>query len=477
MTSPAKICLLVLSFGLASDLAMAVGPSAGLRPGDRPASNPEGRVYSEGKEDPPGVLNQQSLASIRELATTLSSDRSWLTREVVEGLDSMSLYLDEVFSSAPKFVEVDGKLYRLVLEQVGDDWQNFNPKSSRYLVFLNQEVYDGLGENYALGFEKGKEKVLVEDDLAGVASIGLTLRGVTPDEKPQGSQGVVNIQSPIKLGKARPRPQIRGPVENNPLGLANGAQATTSCAYMSAPIYCSSGIPVCGSSSATPYFILTNLMIKTDHEGAFKGDPETELFPLRVNVASPPGGSSNIRTDWMFSGRNVIDLAGRSVFLPDVENDYQWYSISNGGLALFPSNVSHPWVATLVENDDDDGLLELSKDRNNPIRIGGSYSTTTGFKFDLFDFLKSVGLQFLQGLGILNDSDDLWVESLEVSNSAFCSQGVGQPHPYNFFFDSSEWAMQGHFACIDPACIQTPPPPVYEPGPGCLNFENTQPCF
>lgn len=442
-----KGLIFLLTLGTISSTMAAQEPGHARRIDGR-----AGLVQSEGKEDPQGLLNQQSLDSLRQLATKLSSDRSWLTNEVFKGLNSMSIHLDEVFAAAPEFVEVDGKLYRLVLEKVGDGWQGFDLRSSQYLIFINHEVYDGLGENYALGFEAGKERVLVEEDVAKVASIGLTLRGITADEKPKGRQGVVNIDSPIQLGKVRPR--FRGPRDPNLSTLFNDVQTSKSCSYLSAPVACSSnGVPVCSSGSASPFFVLTRLMIKTDHEGAFKGDPETELFPLRINPASPIGGSSNVRTKWIFSGRYVTDLAGRSVYLPNVENNYQWYQVSGDGLALFPAGLSNEWVGTLVENDDDTGLLELDRNRYNPVKKQFTYDSTK--KFDFFDLLESVG-RFILTLASQSDSDDLWIESLEVSNSRFCSEGVGQPYPYNFLFDASEWAMQGHFACIDPACVPDP---------------------
>jgi hypothetical protein len=438
----------LLTLGTVSSAMAAQEPGHARRIDGQP-----GLIQSEGKEDPQGLLNQQSLDSLRQLAVTLTSDRSWLTSEVLEGLNSMSIFLDEVFSAAPEFVEVDGKLYRLALEKVGDGWESFAPRSSRYLIFLNHEVYDGLGENYALGFETGKERVLVKEDIAKVASIGLTLRGIAVDEKPnKGSQGVVDINTPIQLGKVRPR--FRGPKDQKLSTLLNGVQASKSCAYTAAPVACSfNGAPLCSSGTASPFFVLNRLMIKTDHEGAFKGDPETELFPLRVNTTSPLGGSSNVRTSWIFSGRYVTDLAGRSVYLPDVDNSNQWYTISGDGLALFPASLSNQWVGTLVENDDDTGLLELDRNRTNPIKTQFTYDSTK--KFDFFDLLVGVG-QLIITLAFQSDSDDLWIESLEVSNSRFCSEGVGQSYPYNFLFDAQEWAMQGHFACIDPACAPDP---------------------
>jgi hypothetical protein len=457
---PVKSSLLALGLSLSTaSLARSAEASKGMQAME-PSVPPSARyLYSEGKQDPPGVLNSQSLDSIRQLALQLSSDRSWLTREVLDGLSTMSIHLDEVFAAAPRFIEVEGKLYRPLLEKVGDGWQSFDPKASPYLLFLNHETYDGLGDNYALGFEAGKERVLVETDLAKVAAVGLTLRSISPDEKPKGMQGVAGIASPIQLGAVQPR--LRGPVDQDLLNLVSGAQADKSCTYLTAPVACSDGIPVCSSGSASPFFVLTSLMIKTDHEGTFKGNPEAELFPLRINPTSPVGGSSNVRTNWIFSGRTVVDLAGRSVYLPDVNNNYQWYPVA--GLALFPASASHQWVATLVENDDDAGLLQLDRNRTNPVKL--EFSVDLSKPFDYFDLLVSVG-QFLLTLAFQSDSDDLWLQSLEVNNSRFCSQGLGA-YPSSFVLDADEWAMQGHFACIDNACAPPPPGGGGVGGGGC----------
>jgi hypothetical protein len=165
-------------------------------------------------------------------------------------------------------------------------------------------------------------------------------------------------------------------------------------------------------------------------------------------------------------------LAGRSVYLPDVNNNNQWYTVSGDGLALFPANLSNAWVATLVENDDDTGLLELDRNRTNPIKTQFTYDSTK--QFDFFDLLKGVA-QLVLTLAFQSDSDDLWIPSLEVNNSRFCSEGLGQPYPYNFFLDADEWAMQGHFACIDPTCV---PPPFGGGGGGggsCL-FSDVEQC-
>lgn len=404
---------------------------------------------SEGKEDPPGVVNQRGVESLSQLALQLSLDRSWLTGDVLKGFDTMSLRLNEIFAGAPNFIEVEGKLYRLVLEKVGPGWHNFGPRSN-YLVFLNHEAYDKLGENYALAFENGRERIISLEDLKKNAAISLTLQDITPDERPRDRRGVVGLESTIQLGKVRPKFRSERALDIGKL-LAGNKIIQKSCEYVSAPIACSNGVPVCASGSASPYFLLSALMIKVDNEGAFKGNPEVELYPLRINPYSPYGGSTDVRTDWQFDGRYVTDPSGRYVYLPDVNNTWQWYYLNNG-LALFPSNLSNEWVGTLVENDDDRGRLNIDRNRSNTIKL--PVGTIVSHIFDNLDFLK--GLSLVITLGFLNDSDDLWYPSLAVNNDLFCSSGVGQPLPYTYYLSGDEWDMQGYFACIDPACVPDP---------------------
>lgn len=404
--------------------------------------------WADGKEDPPGVLNNVKIDSIRQLALRLSSSRDWLRNDVLKTLDQMGVRVNEIFAGAPEFVEVDQNLYRLVLEKVGSGWEGFNPRSSPYLIFLDHETFDGYGESFALAFENGKERIITEEDLRKTAAIGLSLSDITPDERPEGGAGVVNINQPIRLGKVVSRFR-----STNPIDIGAIVNRKDSCLPESAPISCSGGVPVCSSLNATPYFVLSSLLIKKDHEDAFSGDPGIELYPLRLNLDSPYGGASDVRTNWIFDGRTVTDLAGRSRYLPDVDNNYTWYNIS-GGLALFPSQVSNEWVATLIEDDDTKGRLKIHRDKYNPAKT--REATVKLYPFDLFDFLKdAVNLIFT--LDLLSDSDDLYLESLEVSNATFCSEALGQYFPYTLTFDSSEWGLRGYFACVDPICV--PPPP------------------
>ncbi|HYO13333.1 MAG TPA: hypothetical protein VE685_09085, partial [Thermoanaerobaculia bacterium] len=320
------------------------------------------RSWADGKQDPPGVLNNVKIDSVRQLALRLSSDRNWLRSDVLKTLDKMGVRVNEIFADAPELVEVDQNLYRLVLEKVGSGWQGFNPHSSPYLIFLDHDTFDGYGENFALAFENGKERMIVEEDLRKTAAIGLSLKGITPDERPERGTGVVGIDQPIRLGRVAPRFRSTTPIDIGAI-----ANRKNSCLPESAPTSCSSGVPVCSSPNATPYFVLSSVLIKKDHEDSFSGDPGIELYPLRLNLSSPYGGSSDVRTNWIFDGRTVTDLAGRSRYLPDVDNNYTWYNIS-GGLAVFPSRASSEWVATLIEDDDTKGRLKIHRDKYNPFK-------------------------------------------------------------------------------------------------------------
>jgi hypothetical protein len=140
-----------------------------------------------------------------------------------------------------------------------------------------------------------------------------------------------------------------------------------------------------------------------------------------------------------------------------VDNNYTWYPIS-GGLALFPSQVSNEWAATLIEDDDTKGRLKIDRNKYNSVKRRDALINF--FPFDLFDNLVSTGINYVNlvlTLGILNDSDDLFQQSLEVSNATFCSESLGQYFPHTLTFDSSEWSLQGYYACIDPTCVPEDP--------------------
>jgi len=439
--------LIPLTLGLASSALAAQNLPLGRQTEDRPRAMPRWD-QPEGKEDPPGVLNKHGIESFQQIALELSADRRWLTSEVLDDLKTTSLSLDEIFTEAPRLLEVNQNLYRMVLEKVGPGWDNFGPHSN-YLVFINHEAYDGLGEDQALAFENGRERTITLEDLKKTAAIGLTLQGITPDEEPKHRQGVIGLESTIHLSEVRPH--IRSARQFAIGKLLSANEPIQGCSYVSAPTSCSNGVPVCASATATPYFLVSAIKIKTDNEGLFKGNPEVELYPFRINPTSPPGGSTDIRTNWIFDGRYVTDTSGRYVYLPNVNDTGKWYYIS-GGVAVFPSNLSNEWVGTLVENDDTTGKLEIDRNKTNTIKL--PIGKLIAYIFDGLDFLK--GFKLIISLGFLNDTDDLWQPSLAINNDQFCSSGVGKPFPYTYSMTGDEWEMQGYFACIDPACVPDP---------------------
>jgi hypothetical protein len=424
------------------------------------------KSWAEGKQDPPGRLNNARMENVRQLALRLSSNRAWLTKDVVKTLDTMGVRLNEIFSEAPQFVNLDNRLYRVVLEKVGPGWQNFNPLTSEYLVFLDHDTFDGYGENYALAFQNGKERKIVEQDIEKTAAIGLSLKDATPDDKPLTKSDVISLDKPIRTGKVRPNFRSTAPVD-----IARIVSQKDTCLPEQPPASCYGAVLTCSTPNSSPYFVLTSLLIKADHEGLFKGDPEIELYPLLINPSSPYGGSSDVRTSLIFSGRNVTDLAGRLRYLPDVNNTNTWYNIS-GGLALFPSNMNRDWAATLVDDDDTAGKLEIDRNKANPVKARDAYVRI--LPFDYFDFLKDL-FNLVITLGILDDSDDLYSPSLEVSNQTYCTEASFGQYPYLLTFDSDEWALQGYYSCIDPTCA--PPPPTGGGGGGggggCLTTSNT----
>ncbi len=313
--------------------------------------------------DPPGLLTEEQLGPIAALAARLSSDRSWLLPEVLAAMARQRLRLDEIFAAAPELLVIEDAKYRIMLEKLGSGWETFNAGSDPFFVFLNHEVYDGLGEDRALAFQDGHETVIFEDDLKNSPIIGLTLAGLSPDERPRLSDSVLPLGQPIALGEIQPR------LERGLEHRFHGFTATSSCAEEVAPSACSGGVPVC-SAGYSPYFVLSGILFKTDHEGAFRGKPEIELFPVQLDTSSPAGGT-NATTDFMFKGISVTDIAGRSRFLPDSNSTWTWHNVS-GGLALFPLDMSNEWGMTLVEDDDEPGVMKLDKTRVNT--TSGPYS-------------------------------------------------------------------------------------------------------
>lgn len=406
---------------------------------------------SDAANDPPGLVGLRQLAPLQALAMRLSGDRFWLTQEVVDALAERSIALDELFAETKGFVQIGGRPYRLYLEKVGPAWQRFESSRDPYLLYISQEVFDGFGADSVLGYLDGDEISLTSTEIEAMPALALTLASPTQDPPPP-SDLIHQLQDPIRLGPARRF--VRQPPQTQ--------LVAATCAPEVAPAYCSTGgVPVC-ASGYSPYFVLSSLLIKVDHEGFLKGNPEIELFPLRLDSVSPSGGIGEATTDWLFSGRSVSDLAGRSRYLPNVNSTNVWYTIP-GGLAIFPSDAGMEWSATLVEQDDEAGRLKVSPTKINVTKL---YKRVASIINDVrqmqyFHLIKSVFRLIFDIIKIFQDGDDIYQEALGISNELFCNDGVGQAFPRIFSFMSQEWEMQGYFACINPSCevVEPPSPP------------------
>ncbi|HEX2254481.1 MAG TPA: hypothetical protein VHQ65_14525 [Thermoanaerobaculia bacterium] len=414
------------------------------------------------KDDPPGLLAESGLGNLKELAARLSIDRSWLRPEILRGLELQDLRLDEVFVHAPEAVRLGQDLYRIQLERVGSGWEGFDPDNAPYIVFLSQEVFDGWGDDRALGFRDGLEMPIFESDLEEQAALAVTLVEIHPAD-PVAGGAVSSLDASLELGSAQLRlPRHRLPLELLPevpgvdlgalVGASQGLESVTAastCTQEVASSGCSSGRPVC-PTGYLPYFVLDQLLIKTDHEGALKGNSEIELFPLRIDVVSPPGSTATAQTTLWFYGQYVTDMAGRSRYLPDVNNTWSWYTVTNG-LALFPLDRGFEFSALLVEQDDDRGVLRVHPTKINITKLWKSVQQVINDIRTMDDnFLFSIGKLLLNIIAIFNDGDDIYQESIGVANNLFCTDSPGQKKTY--FFDTQEWQMKGHFSCINPSC-------------------------
>ncbi len=416
----------------------------------------ETSARSDALNDPPGVVTFENLLSLRTLAAEISRNDSWLTEEAVRALDVRHLALGELFSQTSSLVSIAGKPYRIIIEKVGSGWERYHPGDS-FVLYLTHEVFDGYGPEVALGYLQGTELLLTATDISTAPAIAITLE----ESEPIAHDVVVrSITDPITLGPLRPAGALAriGNVET-------ASTPSMTCSPQFAPSACSGNIPVCPSGSS-PYFVLSSLMIKTDHEGTFKGNPEIELFPLRLDSVSSSGGMDEATTDWLFSGRYVTDLAGQSRYLPNVQNNYVWYTINNG-LALFPSDRGLEWSATLVEQDDDAGRLKVKPTKINVTKLFKRVSQVVNDirEMQYFHLVRSVFKLLFDIIKIFNDGDDIYQESIGISNELFCHEGLGQPFPRTFHLESQEWALQGYFACVNPSCVPPPPPPP--PDDGC----------
>lgn len=401
--------------------------------------------------DPPAVLKEDRLPAISAIAARLSRDRNWLTSETLKALDERALGIDEVFDKAPRYVAVDGAVYRVKLERVGDRWEGFAPERDPFVVFLTHEVYDGLGDDRALGYQDGKEVILFASDFEKQPAIALTFFQLSQDDRPAAGERLVDLSAKtvITLGSPRSAAAFK------PDGLVHGPipspTAKSHCAVEVAPTGCN-GAQIQCPQDYQPYFVVSGLRVYENHEGCcFAGDPEIEIYPLKIDSVSGVSGTTNATTQFVFSGRNIVDVAGRVRYLPDVDDGGGFYGMN---VALVPANAATQFVGLMVEDDSEPGRLKVDNQSVNTSRL-----VDTGFqliqdvrKMEYFELIKDA-FSLLDILGTLSNDDDLFQPSLGATNNLFCSTALGGafPHVYSLS-NGSQWQMEGYYACINATC-------------------------
>ena len=466
-----RLLLLLPTLFLAPAILVAATDPSDASEG-RPRAGASRVRMEQDSDTPPALAGSDRAAPFLDLASRLSLDRSWLRSDVVKSLHERGLWLNEVFAGAPTVLTLDGVAYRVVLEKYGAAWADFDPSADPFLVYLTHEIDSSLGGDRVVGFQEGAQSIFFAHDLDAIAAIGVSLAGLSPDEaRPLGDKPkAANADQPgvsIPLGALRKAVLPR----QVPLPPPLGSKAV--CPRQVKPSSCSSGKPVCDTAGYTPFYVMSAIKIKEDHETL--GSPEIDLFPVRLDINSASGGSTNAQTGMIFSGRTIVDFAGQSVYLPDVNDKNVWYSLGQG-MALFPTNNGVEFGATLVDDDSEAGKLKIDSSKINTTKVllwGGSVvQAYRQKKIDEF-FLFTALLNLLDLLGITSNDDDLYVESLGVNNNLFCDFAIGQGFPYTFTQVATEWEMKGHFACINPSCTPPPPPPPScgSPGAACAGDE------
>lgn len=190
------------------------------------------------------------------------------------------------------------------------------------------------------------------------------------------------------------------------------------------------------ATCVNPFLELTHVYLVDDHEGWPRGKPEFEIFLADWN-SSMPGNQLVIQptTKFIFSGRNIVDAAGRSRYLLDVNDKKKWYGFTPP-IAMF---AYHPFLGSglyAVEDDSAAGVLKVT----------GSYSI--GFKCSVFP--GCVGTQ-CSGCkpsvsGFVNLVKAIWGSGDDRFPTPFRSVG-GTPMDQILEQDMGDWRLRYRVAC------------------------------
>lgn len=434
---------------------------AGESPLDKPAyTNGDARLSDDADvaDDPPGLIANDRLKNVSSLAAALSRDDRWLTGEVIDALDRLSLRLDEVFEAAPRYFSLNGLLYELKIDKVGDSWDGFDSAEDAYYVFMTHELYSGLGVDHVLGFVGGKEEVLAAERLDRIPALGLAVNRVSSRSAIEKSlRTATEIGQPIVLGSSRLAIERAAP---DP-----GHELPSKCFLTQTPDSCLASLAFCPAGTE-PFFILTGAQIFDDHESASRGKPEIEIYPFSRDTVPGDPFDDPPRTQLIFDGRYVLDKFGRSVYLPDINKKNRWYNVSNFAMLPLMYDPLNPaqladgagtWVASMVEDDDRRGILETDFAGSVTARIfrdvGENLSITQRIPFLNLRILRP-GL--LRGLfrSFISDRGDDFFEPIGFTPEVMCRDGLlGDP----VIIPGDDWQLRGTFRCVR-SCGGPPPP-------------------
>ncbi len=409
-------------------------------------------------DDPPGLIANDRVEGVSRLAAWLSREDRWLTHEVIDTLDQLSLRLDEVFETAPRYFSLNGLLYEIKIDSVGDAWAGFDPEEDAYVVFITQELYSGLGTDHVLAYVGGKEEILTVEKLGRVPALGLAVSKVSSRAAIEKNLlTATELGEPVALG--RPRLAIDRAAPDP------GHDVPSKCFLTQTPDLCLASLAFCPAGTE-PFFILTGVQIFDDHESSARGKPEIEIFPFSRDTVPGDPFDDPPRTHLIFDGRYVTDKFGRSVYLPDVNKKDRWYDVSNFAMLplmfdpLNPAQVAEgagTWVASMVEDDDRRGILETDFAGSVTARIFRDVGANQSFVERIpFLNLRILRPGIIRGLfrSFIFDRGDDFFEPIGFTPEVMCRDGLlGDP----VIIPGDDWELRGTFRCAR-SCGGPPPP-------------------
>jgi len=440
---PSSLFLIALAAGGCAEGTITSSPAP--EPAVIELSLPAGERPTPADEpDPsPALLEPDNAAVMRQLATTLSRERTWLTPAVVEALARRAVDLDEVFADAPPLVSVDDSRYVVQLEALGP-WADFDAVAGPFAVALSAEIAEPAGDDSLVASVAGQDRMLAEADLEQLPVIFVTLAtpGSDSDASPAPALALGVAARTLRFASELPRDAA--------VRSAMAAQRRAACTPIEPS--CDLGDLTCPTGT-DPFLVMTEILVNDKHEPWLRGAPEIEAFVVRVDEAPTTGGAPGVAsTTAIFDGAVHSDARGRTRVLPDVNQIRTWYPIS-GGFALFPYALGDAWAVTGVEDDTEKGVWHARGQTINWIAL---FETVLG-AVSAYEELQY--LELLQDLLTIFDmirdavdTDDMLQPAIGVDRGLFEDEICDGAASWNTVFslgdDSGDLAVRAHFACL-----------------------------